>query len=142
MHREVFTMKDVILAISIDKRSTAAPTVQEVLTKYGEMIHFRLGLHDLSRRKQRKRPDPVAGNRRRCQNSGFADRIVGAGFGKSTGNGTGIIPDRIQKQGLPHGEGASRQSFFVGGPSLQPRQKPMRKYNGQVQWAKCNGQVQ
>ena len=40
-------MKDVILAINIDKRSTAAPTVQEVLTKYGEMIHFRLGLHDL-----------------------------------------------------------------------------------------------
>ncbi len=47
-------MKDVILAISIDKRSTAAPTVQEVLTKYGEMIHFRLGLHDLSRRKTTK----------------------------------------------------------------------------------------
>lgn len=40
-------MKNVVLAISIDKRSTAAPTVQEVLTKYGEMIHFRLGIHDL-----------------------------------------------------------------------------------------------
>ena len=40
-------MKDVIMAISIDKRSSAAPTVQEILTKYGEMIHFRLGLHDL-----------------------------------------------------------------------------------------------
>ncbi|MFR6291606.1 MAG: hypothetical protein ACLUKQ_09150 [Peptococcaceae bacterium] len=40
-------MKNVVMAISIDKRSKAAPTVQEVLTKYGEMIHFRLGMHDL-----------------------------------------------------------------------------------------------
>ena len=40
-------MKNVIMAVSIDKRSTAAPTVQEVLTKYGEMIQFRLGVHDL-----------------------------------------------------------------------------------------------
>ena len=40
-------MKDVIMAISIDKRSSAAPTVQEILTKYGEMINFRLGLNDL-----------------------------------------------------------------------------------------------
>ena len=42
-------MKNVIMAISIDKRSKAAPTVQEVLTKYGEMIQFRLGMHDLHR---------------------------------------------------------------------------------------------
>lgn len=40
-------MKNMVFAISIDKRSTAAPTVQEILTKYGEMIHFRLGIHDL-----------------------------------------------------------------------------------------------
>lgn len=40
-------MKNVIMAVNIDKRSKAAPTVQEVLTKYGEMIHFRLGVHDL-----------------------------------------------------------------------------------------------
>lgn len=40
-------MKNVIMAISIDKRSTKAPTVQEILTKYGEMIQFRLGMHDL-----------------------------------------------------------------------------------------------
>lgn len=37
-------MKDVILAINIDKRSTAAPTVQEVLTKYGRNDSFPFGL--------------------------------------------------------------------------------------------------
>ncbi len=40
-------MKDVIMVIQIDKRSTAAPAVQEVLTHYGDIIHFRLGIHDL-----------------------------------------------------------------------------------------------
>ena len=40
-------MADVIMAIMIDKRSTAAPTVQEILTKHGEIINVRLGFHDL-----------------------------------------------------------------------------------------------
>ncbi len=40
-------MNDVIMAIIIDKRSTAAPTVQQILTTYGDIIHFRLGFHDL-----------------------------------------------------------------------------------------------
>lgn len=40
-------MKDVIMAISVDKRSTAAAALQEVLTRYGELIHFRLGMHNL-----------------------------------------------------------------------------------------------
>ena len=38
-------MKDVIMAVGVDKRSAAASTVQEILTKYGDMIHFRLGHH-------------------------------------------------------------------------------------------------
>ena len=40
-------MNDVIMAIIIDKRSTAAPTVQQILTTYGDIINFRLGFHDL-----------------------------------------------------------------------------------------------
>lgn len=42
-------MKEVIMAISVDKRSTSAKTLQETLTKYGELIHFRLGMHNLHR---------------------------------------------------------------------------------------------
>lgn len=40
-------MNDVIMAVIIDKRSTAAPTVQQILTTYGDIINFRLGFHDL-----------------------------------------------------------------------------------------------
>lgn len=40
-------MQEVVMAVSIDKRSTSAAAVQETLTKYGEMIQFRLGMHDL-----------------------------------------------------------------------------------------------
>lgn len=40
-------MNDVIMAVILDKRSTAAPTVQKILTTYGDIIHFRLGFHDL-----------------------------------------------------------------------------------------------
>ncbi|MBR5318829.1 MAG: hypothetical protein IKU46_04450 [Peptococcaceae bacterium] len=40
-------MKEVIMAISVDKRSTSAAALQETLTKYGELIHFRLGMHNL-----------------------------------------------------------------------------------------------
>lgn len=40
-------MKEVIMAISVDKRSTSAKLLQETLTKYGELIHFRLGMHNL-----------------------------------------------------------------------------------------------
>lgn len=42
-------MKEVIMAISVDKRSTSAQLLQETLTKYGELIHFRLGMHNLHR---------------------------------------------------------------------------------------------
>lgn len=42
-------MKEVIIAISVDKRSTSAKALQETLTKYGELIHFRLGMHNLHR---------------------------------------------------------------------------------------------
>lgn len=42
-------MKEVIMVISVDKRSTSAKTLQETLTKYGELIHFRLGMHNLHR---------------------------------------------------------------------------------------------
>ncbi len=40
-------MDETIMAIVIDKRSTAAPTVQEILTRYGEIINLRVGFHDL-----------------------------------------------------------------------------------------------
>ena len=40
-------MNEVVMAIIIDKRSTAAPTVQQILTAYGDIINFRLGFHDL-----------------------------------------------------------------------------------------------
>ena len=40
-------MKEVVMAVSIDKRSKSAAAVQETLTKYGELIQFRLGMHDL-----------------------------------------------------------------------------------------------
>ena len=42
-------MQEVIMAISVDKRSTSAKALQETLTKYGELIHFRLGMHNLHR---------------------------------------------------------------------------------------------
>ena len=38
----------IILVISIDERSTAAPEVQEFLTDYGCLIKTRLGLHELN----------------------------------------------------------------------------------------------
>lgn len=34
-----------IMAVLIDKRTDAAPTVQEILTKYGCIISSRIGLH-------------------------------------------------------------------------------------------------
>lgn len=40
-------MKEVIMVVNIDKRGSSAPAVQEILTRYGEMIRFRLGFHDL-----------------------------------------------------------------------------------------------
>lgn len=40
-------MTNVIMAVLIDKRSTAAPMVQEILTKYGHIIYLRLGFHEL-----------------------------------------------------------------------------------------------
>ena len=42
-------MQEVIMAISVDKRGTSAKALQETLTKYGELIHFRLGMHNLHR---------------------------------------------------------------------------------------------
>ena len=36
------------MAVAIDPRSKVAPTVQEVLTKYGCIIKTRLGLHETS----------------------------------------------------------------------------------------------
>lgn len=38
-----------IMAIKIDPRVSTAPTVQEVLTKYGCIIQTRLGLHEASK---------------------------------------------------------------------------------------------
>jgi putative iron-only hydrogenase system regulator len=35
-----------IMGILVDKRTEAAPKVQEVLTKYGDSILLRVGLHD------------------------------------------------------------------------------------------------
>ena len=40
-------MRETIMAVLIDGRSTAAPAVQEILTKYGEIIKLRLGLHEV-----------------------------------------------------------------------------------------------
>lgn len=40
-------MSNVIMAVIIDKRSTAVPTLQQILTTYGDIIHLRLGFHDL-----------------------------------------------------------------------------------------------
>ncbi|MFW6264788.1 MAG: hypothetical protein ACOC3B_01635 [Bacillota bacterium] len=37
--------KRTIMAILIDKRTDAAPTVQEILTKHGCIIASRIGLH-------------------------------------------------------------------------------------------------
>lgn len=38
-----------IMAIKIDPRVSTAPTVQEVLTKYGCIIQTRLGLHEANK---------------------------------------------------------------------------------------------
>lgn len=35
-----------IMAIKISPRTSAAPKVQEILTRYGCIIHTRLGLHE------------------------------------------------------------------------------------------------
>ncbi|MGG5460686.1 hypothetical protein [Clostridium sp. B9] len=35
-----------IMAIKISPRTTAAPKVQEILTRYGCIIHTRIGLHE------------------------------------------------------------------------------------------------
>lgn len=36
-----------VMAVLIDKRTDAAPTVQEVLTKHGYIISTRIGLHQM-----------------------------------------------------------------------------------------------
>jgi len=38
---------DTIMAVLINKRSEAAPQVQEILTKYGCIIRIRLGVHEV-----------------------------------------------------------------------------------------------
>lgn len=38
----------IIMAVLVDKRNNAAPTVQEVLTKHGCIISTRIGLHQVS----------------------------------------------------------------------------------------------
>lgn len=40
-------MTEVIMAIIIDQRSSAAPEVQEILTKFGHIIQIRLGFHEV-----------------------------------------------------------------------------------------------
>ncbi|WBW99542.1 hypothetical protein [Oceanirhabdus sp. W0125-5] len=41
-------MECTIMAIAINPRTKAAPTVQEILTKHGCIIKTRLGLHEVS----------------------------------------------------------------------------------------------
>ena len=41
-------MECTIMAIAINPRTKAAPTVQEILTKHGCIIKTRLGLHEAS----------------------------------------------------------------------------------------------
>lgn len=38
-----------IMIIKLEPRVSTAPTVQEILTKYGCIIHTRLGLHEVTR---------------------------------------------------------------------------------------------
>ncbi len=35
-----------VMAILVDKRTVAAPKVQEILTRYGDSILLRVGMHD------------------------------------------------------------------------------------------------
>jgi len=41
-----------IVSISIYKRKKEVPEVQSILTKYGEEIHARIGLHNISKDKK------------------------------------------------------------------------------------------
>ena len=41
-----------IVSISIDKREKEVPDVQPILTKYGEEIYARIGLHNISKDKK------------------------------------------------------------------------------------------
>ncbi len=41
-----------IVGISVDKRTQSAPEVQEVLTKYGDKIISRFGVHDVGEKER------------------------------------------------------------------------------------------
>lgn len=41
-----------IISITIEKRKQTVPEIQEILTKYGDEIHSRIGLHTVEDKKE------------------------------------------------------------------------------------------